>query len=309
MKQVIRSHFDLQLTRYERASTRFGINPWLSYFIISIIFSVLSVIILLRGSLEQWEYIVPALILMFLISDADRLKFYKKIYSQKIYHQIRLIENFLISIPFILFLILFKAFIPGIALIILTLMASLFSNTVSSSIYLPTPFYKYPFEFAAGFRLSYLFIILLYIIFTIAAVVNNSYLGIFIFVITALSTTFYYQTQEAVYFIWIHKMSSQEFLIHKLKIALSYTFLTTLPMLITSIIIWPSMILWLVLWLIFALLFIASTIMAKYSMYPYIFNLPIALALSISFVIPPFLLVLFPYLFRRAANNLKPILS
>lgn len=309
MKQIITSHFGLQRTRFNRASIEFGLAPIVSYALIIIIFCGLSYMLLSRGEIEQWEYTIGPIILIFIFSDPDRLRFYKQIYSHKVFTGIRISENLIITLPFLFFLIAFKAFIPSIIIFGLALIASILNRGIAYSISIPTPFYKYPFEFASGFRMSWLFLIVLYIIFSIAVYVDNSYLGIFTLTITALCSTAYYQTQEALYFIWIHKMDSKSFIIHKIKIAIGYTLLTIIPLLITAIIVWPYMTLWIVLFCICALLFIATSITAKYAIYPNIFDLPLTIALSIGFIAPPLLLLLLPYLFKKASQNLKHILS
>lgn len=309
MKQIIRNHFKLQHLRFERASIEFGLAPIVSYVLITIIFSLLSILLLSRSIIEHWEYVILAFIILFLFSNPDRLRFYKNIYSKEIFVRIRWIENLLIVLPFLFFLFLFKAFIPVLPLLVLTAIASSTNRNIISSFTLPTPFYKYPFEFASGFRMSWLLIIILYVIFSIAAYVDNYYLGLFVLLSTALCSTFYYQTQERLYYIWIHKMDSISFIIHKIKIAIGYTFLTCFPLLISAIIIWPTMTIWIILLFLCSLLFISTLITAKYAMYPQIFNLPITIVLSIGFAAPPALLLLFPYFLKRASKNLKNILS
>ena len=58
-----------------------------------------------------------------------------------------------------------------------------------------------------------------------------------------------------------------------------------------------------------ALMFLATLIAAKYTMYPQLDNLPLVLALLLGLVAPPLLLILFPILYNKAIKNLKPILS
>lgn len=309
MKHFIKSHFNLQRIRFERASIEFGVSPLISCILGFIVFVGLSIALLMRGNQEQWLYILLPIIIIYLLSDTDRIKFYKQTYSKKTFLQVRFFENMLVSIPFIICLISFKAIIPAVVLFLI-LSTSIFINpNVTSLIALPTPYYKYPFEFTAGFRLSWPILIIHYIIYINAVAVSNSYLGTFTLISTALCSTLYYQFQEASFFIWIYNLDSKNFIFYKLKIALSYTLLTCLPLLITSIIVWPYMTHWILLLLFFALLFISSIITAKYVMYPNIFNLPLALLLSIGFVIPPLLLFIYPYLYRRASRNLNSILS
>lgn len=309
MKEIIYNHLRLQRTRFERASTEFGLHPTVSYILACLLFAGMSYMLLSRSTIEKWEYITTAILVFYLLASTDRLRFYKQIYSAKTFTRIRLIENAIVLAPFVPFLIYFGAYHQLIALISIAGLMSILNGTKLGSFTLSTPFYRFPFEFTAGFRLSWIVILGLYILAFIAITVDNSLLGIFALLILTLSSIMYYQYPEPEYYIWIHNMDSRSFLIHKIKIALGYTTLVCLPLLVVIIFVWPTLTLWVILGMVCALLFLSTCIVAKYSMYPNIFNLPIALALSLGFVAPPILLILFPYLFKRAAQTLKSTLS
>jgi len=79
-------------------------------------------------------------------------------------------------------------------------------------------------------------------------------------------------------------------------------------MFILVVVVWPSYLLWTVSGVLSALMFLATVIAAKYTIYPQLFNLPLVLALLLGLVAPPLLLILFPILYNKAVKNLKPLL-
>ena len=309
MKEVIQQHFRIHRTRFERASLEFGLDPLVSYILIPILFLGLSFVWMSKDTLTQWTYIFPPAFVLFIISHPDRLQFYKQIYTKVIFSKIRWIENFLIAIPFLLFMLFKTLFLPLIVLLFITIVISIKDRNDWISIAMPTPFYRFPFEFTSGFRYSWILILGLYALAIISCFVGNEALGIFSVISLTLSSTVYYQYPETEYFVWIHNMDSKTFIIHKIKIAIGYTLLIVTPMLILVVFMWPSYALWTILGVLSALMFLATAIVAKYTMYPQFFNLPLVLVMSLGFVAPPLLLILFPILFNKAVKNLKPILS
>ena len=300
MKEFIQQHFSIHRIRFERASLEFGLDPLVSYILIPILFVGLSFVWMSKDMLTQWTYIFPPVFVLFIISHPDKLQFYKQIYTKDIFSRIRWIENFLIAIPFLLFLFFKSLFLPFIVLLSITIIISMKDRNEWTPIALPTPFYRFPFEFTSGFRYSWILIIGFYALAIISCFVGNETLGIFSVITLALSSTFYYQYPETEYFVWIHNMDSKIFIIHKIKIATAYTLLIVMPMLILVVVMWPSYTLWTVLGVLSALMFLATAIVAKYTMYPHFFNLPLVLAMSLGFVAPPLLLILFPILYNKA---------
>tara|TARA_B110000046_G_scaffold38559_1_gene42396 strand:+ start:12500 stop:13429 length:930 start_codon:yes stop_codon:yes gene_type:complete len=309
MKRVIQQYFSIHRIRFERASLEFGLDSLVSYLFLLILFVGLSFVWMSKGKLTQWTYICPPTFVLFFISHPDRLQFYKQIYSEYTYSTIRWIENFMIVIPFLLFMLVNSLFLPFIALLSITIILSLKDRKLLTSIVLPTPFYRFPFEFTSGFRYSWILIIGLYALTIISCWVSNEALAIFSVLTLALTSILYYQNPETEYFIWIHNMDSKTFIIHKIKIAICYTLLIIIPMFILVVVMWPSYLLLTVSGVLSALMFLATLIAAKYTMYPQLFNLPLVLALLLGLVAPPLLLILFPILYNKAIKNLKPILS
>ena len=309
MKRVIQQYFSIHRIRFERASLEFGLDSLVSYLFLLILFVGLSFVWMSKGKLTQWTYICPPTFVLFFISHPDRLQFYKQIYSEYTYNTIRWIENFMIAIPFLLFMLVNSLFLPFIALLSITIILSLKDRNLLTSIVLPTPFYRFPFEFTSGFRYSWILIIGLYALTIISCWVSNEALAIFSVLTLALTSILYYQNQESEYFIWIHNMDSKTFIIHKIKIAICYSLLIIIPMFILVVVMWPSYLLLTVSGVLSALMFLATLIAAKYTMYPQLFNLPLVLALLLGLVAPPILLILFPILYNKAIKNLKPILS
>ena len=309
MKEIIKQHFTTQQLRFERASLEFGLSPLVSYLLATILFIALSILWLSKGNLSQWSYAIPAILILFVMAHPDRLRFYKQIYSERAFDYIRRIENLILVSPFLLVLLLYGYYLVAVILFLIILLISENGRGRWTTITLPTPFYKYPFEFASGFRYSWILIIGSYSLFIISYCVNNEALGIVTLISLSLSSTLYYQYPEKEFFIWIHSHDSKSFIIQKIKIGLGYTFLIVFPMFFMVLFTWPSFALWTILGVVSALMFVATTIVAKYVIYPHLFNLPLVLLLSLGLIVPPLLLFIFPYLMNRAIKKMKPILS
>lgn len=309
MKSIIQNHFILHRTRFERMSIEFGLSPTVSYLLILLIFVGLSYTLVTRGEVEKWGYIIPVFYLQYWIASAERLQFYKQIYSHSSYLNIRWIENGLIALPFILILVFTGGYWQAFTIVVGSSVFAIINRTSYSAFAIPTPFSRYPFEFTSGFRLGWILVVVLYSLFIISINVDNDLLGLFSLMMLVLSSLSYYQYPEPQYFIWIHKMNSQSFLFRKIRIAVLYSLYLSVPMLTVLLFVWPQIAMWAVLGYVHGLVFLSTYIMAKYSMYPNVFHLPIAIALAIGLVMPPLTLFLFAYLFYKADKNLNPMLS
>ena len=99
--------------------------------------------------------------------------------------------------------------------------------------HLPTPFYKYPFEFTIGFRTNFILYIFAYFLTIMSIVVSNFNLGIFSLIATIIGCTTYFTYSENKFYIWIHSLNPKEFLYAKSKMIVLYTTILCSPILIS----------------------------------------------------------------------------
>lgn len=304
LKIIMKEYFFIQLKRGTRFFSDNGLNPILGYIFTILLFILISLVV---TSLNYgvYFYLGIALFIATKLSDINRNEFLKNCFLRYSYIKIRILENILIILPFC-FILIYKGYylITSILIIISIVMSQVNINKINGFV-LPTPFYKEPFEFAVGFRNTFIFFLFPYFLAFKAYEVDNfnliyaSYISILIIVIT------YYYDIEDVFFVWIFNMSAKEFLMMKLLTASKYTIMLCIPILLFSVFSFPNKILiqfCMVAVIIFAIIF---TILLKYSTYPNKIEPSIAKILIFGIFFPPFLLISLPILYRNSINKLK----
>lgn len=298
----------MQLKRSTRFFSDNGLNPILGY-IFTILFFILISLLVTSLNYGVYFYLGITLFITTKLSEINRNEFLKNCFLRSSYIKIRILENILLVLPFC-FVLVYKGYylITSILIITSIVMSHVNINKISGFV-LPTPFYKEPFEFAVGFRKTFIFFLFPYFLAFKAYEINNfnliyaSYVSILIIVIT------YYNDIEDVFFVWIFNMSAKEFLLMKLLTASKYTIMLCIPILLFSVFGFPNKILilcCLVLVLIFAIIF---TILLKYSTYPNKIEPSIAKILILGIFFPPFLLISLPILYHNSVNKLKSYLE
>jgi len=129
----------------------FGLPPIVGYILALLIFVGASVYLFYKTEYAPYIYAFFALSPLSLLSETKRNDFLKNCFVQKDYQVVRLVENGVVVLPFILFLATQQAFlIAAIILIIAALMARFhFNHQLNYTI--PTPFYKQHLCFIACF--------------------------------------------------------------------------------------------------------------------------------------------------------------
>ena len=298
----------MQLKRSTRFFSDNGLNPILGY-IFTILFFILISLLVTSLNYGVYFYLGITLFITTKLSEINRNEFLKNCFLRSSYIKIRILENILLVLPFC-FVLVYKGYYLIISILIITsiVMSYVNINKINGFV-LPTPFYKEPFEFAVGFRKTFIFFLFPYFLAFKAYEINNfnliyaSYVSILIIVIT------YYNDIEDVFFVWIFNMSAKEFLLMKLLTASKYTIMLCIPILLFSVFGFPNKILilcCLVLALVFAIIF---TILLKYSTYPNKIEPSIAKILILGIFFPPFLLISLPILYHNSVNKLKSYLE
>lgn len=302
-------YFLVQFKRIARLLKEAGLNPIFGIGLSIVTFLILSYFFFQK--IKYPEYIYPVIAFYFInyLGNSERNNFLKNCFSKRDYLKIKSIENFLVASPFALFLLFENEFISALSVYILAFLSVFLVKINPFSRSLPTPFYKYPFEFIIGFRNSYYIIILIYALAFFSIYYSNLNLGLFSLLAPYLIISFFYYSQpEPIFYVWLNSSKSSGFLVDKLKIAVIYSLMMSLP--IAGLLVLFHFDHWFIILLIeiTGVLFVVTSLLGKYAYYPSEINLIQGFAIGFSLLFPPLLLALIPFLFSKAKQNLKSIL-
>lgn len=302
-------YFLLQYKRFHRKLSEMGIHPYLGMLLLLAVFILASFFLFQKT--EYAAYIYAFMGLSYLGSFSDKLKtdFLKQCYSRSKYFQLRLMENVLMTFPFFIFLIIYQELIISLSMLLISVILAFIPLQNKWSITIPTPFSRYPFEFAMGFRkLILLYPAILFLVYK-SIEVGNFNLGIFAIGVLVILQMSYYFKPENKYYVWIYSDSPQQFLWKKVKESLVYSSLSLLPILIFMGIWFPDQYLILLGILFMNALLMTTIILAKYSAFPNEMSLPQWLLFGLSIWFPPILIIAIIYFYKQSYKNLKPLLQ
>lgn len=301
-------YLKLQKNLIHRAVVASGINAGAVYLLSAVLFFGGSAIVYEKTNHANWLVFLTAISSVTHLSTKRRTDFLKLTFGDARAKWVRIIENSILSIPFVVVLLIHGEWLFAIACILTLAALSLLQNRSINSWVLPTPFSKKPFEFSTGFRRSFILLIAVYVLVTIAII--NAY---FTFSAAALILIFlimmsYYNVPEAEYIVWSHALNARAFLWMKLRLAAFASFVLVLPITIAIIFSFPSEWKWIVIFVLLGYAYLFTLVVAKYSSYPQELNISQGILIAISLTFPPFLLLLFPYFFKRSTQQLTQYL-
>jgi len=266
-------YFTLQYRRTIRLLKELGIHPILAGFLCVIAFIGGSKFLFYKTETANWIYCFLTLGTLLNLGNKERNDRLKPIFSKKDYRLVRILENGLFIIPFIINLCYEKAFLFALGLIPVSIGLALFTNLPKIQRTIPTPFRKFPFEFIVGFRKTAFFIFLVYLLAIKAIQVDNYNLGIF-----SLAVLFCIS-------------------------------ILTLPLFIGLLGFYPDKI-WITIAIqLLGYIYLSSMILAKYSSFPVGMNIVHGIFYGISIIFPPLLLVIIPIFYIQAKRRLTTILG
>ena len=242
------------------------------------------------------------------LSNRGRDRFFNIQLQKADKYRVRIMENVVCIIPFILALIYYEEYVLALIVVTLSLLLTLPSITLISLKRIPTPFYFTPFENIVGFRSTFLFIPISYFILFKGIQVDNFFLGLFSLAILFFVLLQYYGRLEEQSLIRVYRKPPNQFLLQKSWFAgIAIVFLCCIP--ISSLCyFFPDRVL-LVLgsgFLLYA--YILCFLWAKYAAYPKNMTLAFSIIIVASFLFPPALLFLLPFFYRKSINRLRPYL-
>jgi hypothetical protein len=305
----MQEYFKLQYRMTNRKLKDFGLHPIIGYLLALIAFVGFSLFLFYKIEFAGYVYVFIAVYLSFNLSETKRNDFLKQCFSVKDYKITRMIENGIIALPFVIFLLYKQYFFTPLLLIVIISLSGLLNTKTRFSLVIPTPFFKRPFEFTVGFRNTFYLFIVSYFLTGIALFVDNFNLGIFALALVYLTTWSYYLKPEKDYYVWIYSFSPLQFLFQKMKIAWLYSSLLSLPIILFLGAFYPENAGILLVCFLLGYAFLILMISAKYSVYPEEINIPQAILIVLCFSCPPLLLAAIPFFITRSVSQLNYILK
>ena len=301
-------YFTLQFKRISRYLKDGGINPILGVILLLIVFLGLSTYVFFSLSLAQYIYPGIALSLVSILGEKKRNTFLKTLLPQDQYLKIRVIENLLFVLPFILFCLLIWQLIPAIIILVLAPIFVKLNHNIVLTKAIPTPFGKKPFEYIAGFRQFFPVVIICYLLGIASYFSGNLNLNLFANIILVILPVAFFTKPEHEIFVWNYNNSSSKFLNRKINNILFNQLLLTLPLALFSAIVFSEASWGILIFVVLGLGVSTLSLLGKYAYYPNDFNIIQTLAIGACILFPPLLLVLIPTFYIKAKNKLTPIL-
>jgi hypothetical protein len=305
---MIAHYFFLQYRLLNRRIRDTGFILWLFYPVALVIFIGLSHLIFQRIAYAAYVYAFLGLLMTSSMSEVKRNEFLHVCYPKRIFFQIRMMENLIIILPFFTYLIYQKNYIPATILPVFSLVLAFTRVRIPESKPIPTPFSRYPFEFAAGFRNSLPVIIAAYCLTGMGIQVGNPPLAFFSLGVLYLTMLTYFVKPEPDLYVWMYSLSPASFLWRKIRRALLQSFaLIALPAIAIGLAD-TSQLNNVLLTVTVGGFFLVMIILAKYAAFPDEMNMAQAIVLAVCFSFPPLVLLTIPYFFYQSVQRLNQYL-
>lgn len=303
-------YFRLQFKLINRQLIAFGVLPIVAYVLIALLFVVFSFYIFKDPSLyNAYIYAAVALINISQLSKKKRQDFLKLIFPQQDFRQVRFLENSLLTCPFFLVLLIQQAWVAAIVLLVFSLLLTRVTIHAVSSVTIPTPFAKYPFEFISGFRRTFFVYFFAYFLLVMGIYEQQINVCGFALIISLLPCLSFYSEVETPFYVWTNARTAREFLFYKLIRGLLLAAFLSFPISISTLYFFPDQ------WKIplgiqiLGLLYLLVAILGKYTSFPRKMQLPNGLMFGFSLLMPPFLLLLIPFFYVQSIRRLAPLLD
>lgn len=306
---LVREHFLVQYRILNRWLGESGIRPVIGWPLAAILFVLLSLLLFSRSGSAVWVYLLAGVGTLSLLNRPGRAGFLRSLFLPKEYATVRTMENLVAVLPFVFFLLIQKQPWAAAGLFFVAPVLALIPPGRSWTFVLPTPFGRWPFEFAAGFRQAWLLILISLWLALMGWFSDNSNLVFFAQGMLLLTACGFYLQPESDYYVWIFNRRPAGFLVRKVGTAAVYGFLLTLPVQLILLITRPSDI-----GLSLALqgigtIYLTAVILAKYASFPRQISIPWMILLVMCLVFPPLLPVLLPWLWFRAVAKGREVLE
>jgi hypothetical protein len=305
---VITYYLQLQYKLQLRRAKASGIPLWL---LVGMCLGALGVWGWLCGSKPYEAFGVGILVLWQMLQklgSLERNEFLFLAFGKSKKRSIRAVENTLVAAPFAATMLLQKQWLFASSYLCFALVMALFHAKKSSSKALPTPFGKRPFEFASGFRSTWFLFPICMLSFIAAKNFDNVNYALFGLILSVLTILNYFNKPEAEYFVWNFALSPASFLWYKIKTTLLHTALLLFPQIVLALFFFPQD--WISIGIIalYGFMIILAQLLAKYITFPNEIGAAQTVYVGLCIWFPPMVVVMVPYLFSKAAQNLSRIL-
>lgn len=305
----LRQYFSLRFTLLKRHIVEFGVNPIVGFGLGLILFYGLSYQLFTKTPFAGYLYVFVAVSFLFAYAETERNNFLRFTFPGKSFRTIRIVENIVLSTPFLIFLLGKGQWLPVCILTVVSLVLAFVNAPLKYTLILPTPFYQKPFEFIVGFRTYFGLFVLAYSLTGIAVVYQNFNLGVFSLLLIFLTCLSFYNEPEKEFFVWVHTLKPGPFLLDKIKTALFFSTLLCLPTALTLLLFFtPYFVAIMGFWLL-GYCYLLTILLAKYAAYPQKMSIGQAILAGCSFILPPMLLFIAPYFYLHAVKKLKVLLD
>ena len=287
----------------------FGINPTLGYFLLFLVFVGSSVALFSSTTYANWVYLGVSLLTISKLGNSQRVELLKTLFQKGDYYKIRLIENSIVSFPFIVFLLIQSSYVFAAGVTVSALLLATISMNQSVSFVIPTPFKRMPFEFVVGFRNALLLFLIAGFIMFKAIEFSNFNLGLFaVGVVALISISFFFKPEDE-FFVWVHSSNSKAFLRKKVIIGIMGYLILTVPFMVVLGSAFSSELLFVIGLGVVGLLFLIAVIFGKYSAFPNEISLPQAVFIGACVWFPPLLFIVIPYFYVQSNKKLNFLLG
>lgn len=223
--------------------------------------------------------------------------------------QVRIVENLCCSLLILPALIFSGNYLIALAAVLSGLILGTITFPTPRSFKLPSPFRKIPFEASQGFRRYFWILAFLLFIWVRALQVGNLNLalvcqGFMTFIIMG-----FYTRPESPYFVWIFDKSPKSFLLFKIKQSIVLWSGFLLPVSLIDVLIFPAQAIWIIGIGLLSLLFMVSSVLAKYAAFPNQISVPETVLYALSLFFPPLLLLVMNEFYTKARRGLLRYLS
>lgn len=302
-------YFKLQWKRLYRSEQVIEKHPFLATLFCLAVFVILSLELYEKTHSAPYLYAIIAVLILGRLCEAARNDFLKNTYPKETYYRIRRVENLLLAMPFVLFLIAKGDWQVGSGLLITSIIMALVNIRKSFAFTIPTPFPRQAFEFIMGFRYTFIIIGLGYLLTYIALRVDNFNLGVFSLVVILLDIIVFCLITEEDYFVWLYSMNARRFLFSKIKTSIYCSFLLCLPSALALSIVYPGR-----LNVIFGvegvgMIMVIMMLLSKYSAFPGGMSTRKSVIVAMALMMPLLVLYTIPAFYFEAKKQLRMILE
>ena len=305
----MKDYFKLQWAMTNRQMKEEGLEPIFGYILGLTVLLLLSAYGYQKTAYAKYLVILSCLIFQLKLSATNRTEFLRLTFGDKVKKQLRIVENLIVSIPFISILVYHNFISESGFLFLVAIILALYSFHLNVNLTIPTPFSKRPFEFSTGFRKTYFILLLAYALTVVAIVVKNMNLGIFALSLVFFTALSYFSKPEQAYYVWVHAETPKIFLRNKLRHALTNVTFLTAPILMGLLVVFWEDFEVILAFFFLGLLFIWTFILAKYAAYPKEMGLSEGFLIALALCFPPLLLAIIPFFYNKSIRKLKIILN